>query len=151
MARTIILDSAPLGLIAHRAGNPLADRCRAWVVGHVAAGNRVCVPEIVDYELRRELIRSGNTRAIAQMDAFYANSADRYLALTTSALRRAAQLWADIRNAGLPTAHDHDLDVDVILAAQALETGAPATDLVVATSNVRHLSRLVPAAEWHNI
>jgi predicted nucleic acid-binding protein len=151
MARTIVLDSAPLGLIAHRPGMPAADRCRAWVLNHVAAGSRVCVPEIIDYELRRELVRSGNSRAIAQLDAFYATAADRYLPLTTGALRRAAQLWADLRNAGLPTAHAHDLDIDVILAAQALELGIPVQDFVIATTNVNHLGRLVPAAEWHNI
>ena len=151
MARAIVLDSEPLGLIAHRQGMPAADECRAWVVQHVAAGNRVYVPEIIDYELRRELTRTANLRALAQLDAFYATDPDRYLPVTTSALRRAARLWADVRNAGLPMAHNHDLDIDVILAAQALEIGVPSTDLVIATSNVAHLGRLVPALEWRNI
>jgi len=43
------------------------------------------------------------------------------------------------------------LDVDVILAAQALNFGGPALHFVVATGNVGHLSRFVPAAEWQNI
>jgi hypothetical protein len=38
------------------------------------------------------------------------------------------------------------LDADVILAAQAQEAGA-----MVATENVRHLSRLVPASNWRDI
>jgi hypothetical protein len=37
----------------------------------------------------------------------------------------------------------------MILAAQALTLGAPAVD--IATSNVGHLSRFVPAELWQNI
>jgi hypothetical protein len=41
------------------------------------------------------------------------------------------------------------LDADVVLAAQALTLGA--APVVIATSNVGHLSRFVPAELWQNI
>ncbi len=55
------------------------------------------------------------------------------------------------RQAGTPTADPQVLDEDVILAAQALTMSIPASDLIVATSNVRHLARYVPADVWQKI
>ena len=43
------------------------------------------------------------------------------------------------------------LDIDVILAAQALSLGLPADEFVVATSNVEHLAVMVPARNWREI
>jgi predicted nucleic acid-binding protein len=59
---------------------------------------------------------------------------------------RAAELWADARRRGNPTADPKELDADVILAAMALEAGA-----IVATENVGHLSRYVTAKHWRDI
>lgn len=47
---------------------------------------------------------------------------------------RAADLWAAVRNAGLPTADEKELDVDVIQAAQLLTAAIDPADLVIATS-----------------
>ena len=44
------------------------------------------------------------------------------------------------------------LDIDVILAAQALTAQVPVgDDIIVATDNVGHLSRFVTANLWSNI
>jgi predicted nucleic acid-binding protein len=106
----------------------------------------VIVPEIADYEIRRELIRLGGAVALTNLDN-YASQLE-YLPLTTSAMRRAAELWARARNTGQPTAPDPALDGDVILAAQALTLN---TAVVVATGNPARLSRFVPAELWSNI
>ena len=58
-------------------------------------------------------------------------------------------LAAQARRQGQPTADDKALDGDVILAAQAMTLGG--TDVVIATTNVGHLSRFVPAALWPDI
>lgn len=60
-------------------------------------------------------------------------------------------LWAQARRKGIPTGDPKKLDIDVILAAQALTLMVPASEIVVATSNVAHLSRFVAADEWRNI
>jgi hypothetical protein len=52
---------------------------------------------------------------------------------------------------GRATADPKALDGDVILAAQALLSGIAPADFVVATSNVAHLSRYVPAELWNAI
>jgi predicted nucleic acid-binding protein len=111
----------------------------------------VVVPEIVDYELRRELLRARKTASVARLDAFNSSAPDRYLPVTTVAIRRAAELWADVRQRGLPTTDPRELDVDVILAAQALTAGLSVGDLIVARSNPIHLSRFLTADLWQNV
>jgi predicted nucleic acid-binding protein len=105
------------------------------------------VPEIADYEVRRELLRANKTRGLARLDAL--TSLLEYLPLTTAAMRQAAVFWAQAWQQGRPTADDKALDGDVILAAQAMTFGA--TDVVIATTNVGHLSRFAPAALWPDI
>ena len=105
------------------------------------------VPEIADYEVRRELIRARRTAGIARLDALIDQV--EFLAITTSAMRRAAMFWAEARQQGRPTAADPALDGDVILAAQAATLDR--ARVIVATTNVRHLSRFVPAKLWAEI
>ena len=120
-----------------------------WLADCDAAGHYVVVPEIVDYEVRRELLRSRKSASINELDRLKAEL--NYLPLTTAAILKAAELWAQTRQQGRPTAHDENIDVDVILAAQALTLGLPLTDLIVATVNRRHLSLFLPADMWSNI
>jgi predicted nucleic acid-binding protein len=147
----IFLDSGPLSLLTQRHGVKAADECRSWMTDHLKRGTAIAVPEIVDYELRRELIRSGKTASISRLDALNNANPNRYVPLTTVAMRVAAQLWAEIRNQGLPTTNPLDIDVDVILAAQALTSGLPQSDFMIATTNPSHLSRFAPAELWTKV
>jgi predicted nucleic acid-binding protein len=90
MSDVIVLDSGPLGLILQRPGYPQADACRAWLKRHLSASRSVVLPEIIDYEIRRELLRLKKARAVAKLDAFAA-APGRYLRLTTPAMRKAAR------------------------------------------------------------
>ena len=147
MSRTIVLDSGPLGLATNPGGSKEAAACGQWLLNAAADGATVMVPEIADYEVRRELLRARRTAGIARLDALIAQA--EYLAITTSAMRQAATFWAEARQQGRPTAADPALDGDVILAAQAATLGR--ADVIVATTNVRHLSRFVPAELWSDI
>ena len=159
----VFLDEGPLSWAAHKPGENLDyDACRAWALGLATAGVRLCVAEVTDYELRRELLRQEARReaqrqpkrgSVARLDAFL--SAVEYVPISTSAMREAAELWANIRNAGQPTASDKALDGDVILAAQvnifAASQGIALSEIIVATTNVKHIDRFVQADEWENI
>lgn len=149
MTRVIVLDSGPLGIITNPRQTPEVLACAAWLRSILAAGARVVLPEIADYELRRELLRAGKQNGLRHLDA--AGQTLDYVPVTTAAMRRAAELWADLRHQGLPTADAHAIDADTTLAAQALLTVALGDTLVVATTNVGHLSRIVPAQRWQNI
>lgn len=151
MSRVIILDTGPLGLLTNPKKTPEARAITRWALDMMTAGHRLVVPAIADYEVRRELERAGRRQGLAQLDAFNAARADRYLALSDRALRLAAKLWAQARNAGIPTADPKELDCDVLIAAQALTLEVSSADMVIATTNVGHLGRFVPAALWTNI
>jgi hypothetical protein len=70
--------------------------------------------------------------------------------------KQSAEFWAQVRQAGLPTADRFALDVDVILCAQAAtldpeDYGMAGASIVIATGNVAHLSRLANAKHWQDI
>jgi predicted nucleic acid-binding protein len=146
MSDVVVLDSTPLGILCHPRNPPQVMACRQWIDDLLAVGRRVVVPEIADYEVRRELVRRNSRVALSNLDQL-ALRLD-YLSLTTTAMRLAAELWAQARSAGQPTAPDSALDADVILAAQALTLN---TAVIVATGNPGHLNRFVPAEVWSNI
>lgn len=147
----IVLDSSPLSLLTKGLDGGEVDDCVNWLNGKTTKGVHAVVPEIIDYELRRELIRAGKMASVRRLDVFLKLPTVVYLPITTEAMRLAAELWANVRQQGLPTADEHALDADVILAAQVISAGYSSGDYVVATSNVKHLARLVAADIWSNI
>ncbi len=147
MKRIVLLDAGPLGLVTNPKLSPQSAACNQWLQSLLLAGVHVMVPEITDYEVRRELLRARKKRGLRRLDDLAALV--EYLPLTTAVMRDAAQLWAQIRQSGQPTADRHALDGDVILAAQA--RSIPVDNVMVATTNVSHLTRLVTAALWTEI
>jgi predicted nucleic acid-binding protein len=116
----------------------------------MANGHNIITAAICDYEVRRELIRSGRTISVAHLDALLLRLD--VMPINNGTMLRAAQLWADARNRGMPTADRFALDADVILAAQAqLLAEETAVPVVVATTNARHLTQFVDARGWQQI
>jgi predicted nucleic acid-binding protein len=146
MSDAVVLDATPVGILCHPRNPPPVAACRQWIAELLAVGRRVILAEIADYEVRRELVRRNSMVALSNLDQLGLQL--EYCPLTTAAMRLAAQLWAQARSAGQPTAPDPAIDADVILAAQALSLNIP---VIVATGNLRHLSRFVPAELWSNI
>lgn len=147
MSRVVLLDTGPLGQITNPKTTPANTACVQWYQSLIAGGTRIIVPEIADYEIRRELLRANKTPGIARLDGLIQTV--EYLPITTAAMRQAAQFWAQARQQGQATAGDNTIDADMILAAQATTLGV--TNFVIATTNVKHLSRFVPADLWQNI
>jgi predicted nucleic acid-binding protein len=149
MNKFILLDAGPLGMISH----PRADRNRdilEWVVLMLQRGHRIAVPEIADYEIRRELIRSEKTLGLRRLDSLRNDLG--FLPITSAAMLKAAELWAAARRKGKPTAADTELDADAILAAQALTAYLGDSDeTLIATCNVKHLNQFTSAKLWNDI
>lgn len=147
MNQVIVLDTRPLGLVTNPKLSAESVACAQWLQTHITLGSRVIIPEIADYEVRRELLRANKTKGIARLDDL-AKFLE-YLPITTSAMRQAAKLWAQARQQGQPTAGDKTIDGDMILVAQAMTLFIP--DVVIATTNVGHLSKFIIAELWQNI
>jgi predicted nucleic acid-binding protein len=147
VSRVVFLDAGPIGLVTNPKLSPESTLCTRWLQALIISDIRVTIPEIADYEVRRELLRANKVRGIARLDEL-ANSLE-YLPITTAAMRQAAMFWAQARQQGQPTAGDKTIDSDMILAAQA--TTLDVVDVVIATTNVGHLSRFAPADLWRNI
>ena len=116
-----------------------------------AAGDLIVIPAIADYEVRRELIRLGASTRLRNLNELRLRFDS--LDITSEALERAAEFWALLRRTGLPTAGDEALDGDAILAGRAAKMGQPEDSVLIATTNVRHLTRFpnVDAQPWESI
>ncbi len=139
----VLLDSGPLGLLTSPRVTPRTQEGSRWLRALRAGGHRVLVPEIADFEV---LLRTNRVDGIARLNAL--GSALGYLPLTTAAMCKAAEFWAEARQQGRPTADPHALDADVRLAAQATTLDPAGDEVVIATMNVGHLARLADAREW---
>jgi len=151
VSQVLFLDSGPLGLLTHPQRSAEVVAVTEWLSRCPLSGSRVFVPAIVYYELKRELLRAKKTFSIGRLDAFINATPGRYVPLSDEALRLAAELWAKARQEGQPTADPKAIDIDVIIAAQALAFGAPSSYLLIATTNPKHLSQFTAAKHWNEI
>jgi predicted nucleic acid-binding protein len=119
------------------------------MLGILARGWAVRVPEICDYELRRELIRIRSQKSLDRLDELREQAG--FLPINPEAMKKAAEYWAAARNGGYSTSDPKALDGDVILAGQAFVLGQEQHQVVVATTNVGHLSRFISAQAWAEI
>ena len=144
-----ILDSGPFGLATHPKFSPDSAKLKSWLASILVAGVRVVVPEVVEFEVRRELLRAGKANAVARLDAL----ADRLgtLPVDRRTWHRASEIWAEIRRQGLQTAPDISLDADVIIAAVAQIAAEDGSSVVVVTGNPGHLGRFVDARDWRSL
>lgn len=150
MAKVIVLDSGPFSDACRKRVHPDVERLTWWWIQAQANGPIVAIPEIADYEVRRGLLWAGAIDGVERLDELR-NDLGHYIPITTAAMRKAAEMWAEARRGGLGSADDKEIDADVIPAAQALLFTGLADTLVVATENVGHLSRYLDARHWRDI
>ncbi len=149
MSVIILLDSGPLGLLTNPKSSSETRGCNLWLARLLQRGIEAKIPEIADYEVRRELLRADKHQGLKRLDDLQ-NVID-YVPPTTQTMLKAAEFWAQVRKQGIPTADNKALDGDVILAAQAAMLENDGYTVIIATTNVNHLSRLANAKEWREI
>lgn len=149
MNRLILLDSGPLGMVTNPKAQGITLDCQLWLKSLLQRGEKVAIPEIADYEVRRELLRAGLLRSLRRLDNL--KQTLEYIPIQTDTMLLAARLWAEARQTGQPTADAKALDGDVILSAQARLLCDEITHVIIATTNVAHLSRFITAFDWQSI
>src|SRR5947209_5455372 len=70
MARLILLDSGPLGMIVRAPSKPPVVRCITCLKSISAAGATIVIPEIAHYEVRRELLRIRAVGSLRRLDYY---------------------------------------------------------------------------------
>lgn len=150
MTATVLLDAGPLGLVTNtNPRNPEAVQCAQWLQSLLSSGIRVCIPEVSDYEVRRSLIKIDSKKSINKLDLL--NSVLDYQPITTLAMHQAAEFWARARKQGNPTADDKALDGDMVLVGQASEILQKGDNVIIATTNVKHIELFMDARQWNDI
>ena len=97
MTEAFLLDTGVLGQASHPRRNPAFAQ---WFDRLLATDTAVMIPEIADYEVRRELLRAERHIGIQRLDQLKVVLT--YLPITTSVMLHAAQLWAEARKWGRP-------------------------------------------------
>ncbi|MDJ0679968.1 MAG: type II toxin-antitoxin system VapC family toxin [Xenococcaceae cyanobacterium MO_167.B52] len=151
----VFIDSGILGKLCNTNRTEETVAVNNWLFSLLGKGIYVVSSYICDYEVRRSLIleslRKSNIDSIKELDDLRNYIA--FLPLTDEVMKEAASIWAEARIQGMPTADEKSLDADVIICAQykLLEKEYPGRYIVIATTNVNHLSRFAEAKEWNDI
>ena len=151
----VFLDSGIIGLLCSPNDRELAVNCQSWLYRLLARSVYIVSSDICDYEVRRglelALYKNPSVSGLPRLDAL-AQIVD-FLPTERVVLQRAAKIWAEARVTGKATAGDQSLDADMIIAAHwlVLTVEYPGQEIVIATTNVKHLSRFTLAQSWEDI
>ncbi len=147
----VILDSGVLHTIVSTSTVKEVTDCQDWFYYLLSRSAKVITSSICNYEVKRELIRRKKVQEIKNLNQL--KTLIDFLPVDEPTLELAAELWAEARNKGMPTADDMSLDADVIICAQyqLLAADNPGRYVVIATTNIKHLSRFTEAEQWQNI
>jgi hypothetical protein len=138
-ATHILIDSGVLGKLCNPNSSTEVEAARERLYALLAKGVYIVSSQICDYEVRRSLIlnslRGLSSEGISNLNKL-AEFID-FLPVSNPVLQKAASLWAEAR----------------ILCAQykLLEQEYPGRYIVIATTNVKHLSRFAEAKDWQEI
>ena len=150
----ILIDSGLLGLCCNPNATETSAQFMRWFDKCLIRTN-VVSSQICDYEVKRGLLlaqkqnlRSGGLAILADLHGVMD-----FLPVSETILNVAAELWSSVRLQGQPTASENSLDADVIIGAtyQDLVANNLGQEVVIATTNVRHISRYAVAVEWQDL
>jgi hypothetical protein len=155
----VFLDTNILGLICNKnISFDECQQCKKWFDTLFLRGVRIVTSDLCHYEVMRGLIGSSirsNEAApgIKSLELLKVNGFLEFLPVSTEALDLAANLWARAFTSGQTTRDEKDIDIDIIISAQyqLLRDEFPGQQVIMATTNLKHLSIFCDAANWRDI
>jgi hypothetical protein len=155
----VFLDTNILGLVTNaNASFDECQQCEKWFSILSIRGVRFVTSDLCDYEVRRGLIGSSMRAGkippgIEVLNSLKTDGLIEFLPVSTLALDLAANLWARASIDGRSTRDEKNIDIDIIISAQyqIIRDEFPGRRVVVATTNLKHLSLFCDAANWRDI
>jgi predicted nucleic acid-binding protein len=155
----VFIDTNILGLISNE--NTLfeeAQQCKKWFSTLLRRSVRVITSDLCTYEEMRGLLSSSILNkevapGIKSLEFLRADGFLEFLPVSTEALDLAAELWARASTSGQTTRDEKDIDIDIIISAQyqLLRDEFPGQQVIMATTNLKHLSIFCEAAHWRDV
>jgi predicted nucleic acid-binding protein len=151
----IFLDTNILGKLANPNQIEEALKCRKWFEKLLVRGVYFVSSELCFYEVKRSLIlalkKGGTDRGIKKLEEL--RLFVDVLAVDQQISDLSAEIWAETKLKGIPTANQENIDIEIIIAAhwQALKQEFPGRYIIVSTTNIKHLDLLTDAREWQDI
>jgi predicted nucleic acid-binding protein len=143
MKRVALIDSGPLNEIVKP--QPSVDVSR-WLKFIDEKRIAIRVPEIIDYELRREIVlqcligTNDSYKSLHKLNKY--RQTKRFISINPSVtLTDACEIWAKLREKGQGTSDNKNIDVDVILAAQAISMKNDFDEVIIVTGNLSDIQR----------
>lgn len=155
----VFIDTNILGLISNENTSfDEAQQCKKWFSILLIRSVRVVTSDLCNYEEMRGLLSSSILKkevapGIKSLESLKADGFLEFLPVSTEALDLAAKLWARASTSGQTTRDEKDIDIDIIISAQyqLLKDEFPGQQVIVATTNLKHLSIFCEAAHWRDI
>jgi predicted nucleic acid-binding protein len=151
----IFLDTNILGKISNPNQIEEALNCKKWFEKLLARGVYFVTSELCFYEVKRSLIlavkRGGTERGIKKLEEL--RLFVDVLVVNQEICDLASEIWAETKLKGIPTANPENIDIDIFIAShwQGLKKEFPGRQIIVATTNIKHLDLLTDAKEWQDI
>ena len=70
MVKSVVLDAGILGLLTNPKRSETGEACAKWLQLMINGNCPILVPEITDYEIRRELLRANKINGLRRLDNF---------------------------------------------------------------------------------
>ena len=155
----VFIDTNILGLISNENTSfDEAQQCKKWFSTLLIRSVRVVTSDLCNYEEMRGLLSSSILKkevapGIKSLEFLKADGFLEFLPVSTEALDLAAKLWARASTSGQTTRDEKDIDIDIIISAQyqLLRNEFTGQQVIMATTNLKHLSIFCEAAHWRDI
>lgn len=152
----VFIDSGVLGILCNPNQSEINAKCEEWLYRLLSQGIRVITSEICKYEVKRSLIlaQKKSKYKIGGIDKLEELSdLIEFIPITRKEIDIACEMWSNCILNGEKLASENDINFDLIICShwQILTKENPGQEVIIATKNIRHLSRFAKVEKWENI